>query len=283
MGRINQEIVEFAFSPKATSTYELNLLVGTDSIYYFINDAQLNVLALKSFHFDHQKTPSVFQNLKTVFFEDKLLSYTYRITKIVLTTPHFTLIPNKFYDDDNRRHYFENITDLSLSDETLSDTLKNMDCQNVYLADKSSLDTVKAIFPDTKRYHVFTALIYACQKLAETRGGYQVFANLRDGLLQILFFDGRNLVFANSYTFKTPQDVLYFLLNVYEQFKLSPALTPLSMSGTLTESSDIFKFVFRYIANVQFLSFPSYFRLGQQFTGIPPHFYFDLFAVKLCE
>ena len=283
MGRINQEIVEFAFSQKATLSYELNVLVGSDSIYYVVNDAQLNVLALKSFHFDQRADASTASSLKAAFLDDPLLKETYRSTKIVFTTPHFTLIPTKFYDKNQHAAYFENLTELIGFDQIMVDPIKNIDVQNIYLADSQLIASAKTTFPSANMHHIFTTLILGFQKIAELRGGHQVFANIRDGQLQVLFFDGRDLIFANSFTFRTPQDVIYFLLNTYEQFKLNPEMIPLSISGSLTEHSDIFKYIYRYIRHVNFVPAPSYFRFGQQFTGIPPHFYFDLFSIKLCE
>jgi Protein of unknown function (DUF3822) len=283
MGRINQEIVEFAFSQKATPAYELNVMIGSDSIYYLINDAQLNVLALKSFHFDQRPSGDLAASLKAAFFDDPLLKETYRSTKIVFTTPHFTLIPTKFYNENQHTAYFENLTELIGFDHIAVDTIKIMDVKNVYLVDSQLLAIAKTILPAAQHHHIFSSLILGFQKLAELRGGHQLFANIRDGQLQILFFDGPDLVFANSFSFKTPQDVIYYLLNCYEQFKLNPEVTPLSISGSLTEHSDIFKFVYRYIRHISFVPTPAYFRFGQQFTGIPAHFYFDLFSVNLCE
>lgn len=283
MGRINQEIVEFAFSAKATHTYELSLLVGADSVYYLVNDAQLNVLALKSFHFDHRLDKSVTLNLKAVFIEDDMLKLPYRVTKIVFTTPHFTLVPSKFYDDKSRLAYFDNLTSVNGQEQFEFDILKNIESHNVYLAENALIDAMKSTFPQALHFHFITPLIQGFHKIASRRDGYQVFANVRDGQVQVLFFDGKDLVFANSFPFRTPQDLVYFILNVYEQFKLNPEVIPLSISGSLTEDSDIFKFIYRYVRYISFVSTPSYFRFGQQFTGIPQHFYFDLFSVKLCE
>ena len=283
MGRINQEIVEFAFSQKATPSYELNVLVGSDSIYYVVSDAQLNVLVLKSFHFDQRPNIPLSAGLKTTFFDDPLLKETYRHTRIVFTTPHFTLIPTKFYDENQHAAYFENLTELIGFDQIAVDPIKNIDVQNIYLVDSQLVATAKAILPYAQHHHIFTSLILGFQKIAEHRGGYQVFANIRDGYLQVLFYDGRDFIFANSFAFRTPQDVIYFLLNVFEQFKLNPDVIPLSISGSLTEHSDIFKYIYRYIRHVTFVPAPPYFRFGQQFTGIPAHFYFDLFSIKLCE
>ncbi len=283
MGRINQEIVEFAFATTATQTYELSLLVGADSIYYLVNDAQLNVLALKSFHFDHRREKSATAHLKAVFIEDEMLKLPFRTTKIVFTTPHFTLVPTKFYDAKSRLAYFENLTTLDGEEHFDVDIIKNIESHNVYLVENALVAALRTTFPQAHYYHYMTPLIKGYQKMATYRDGHQMFANVRDGQVQVLFFDNQDLVFANSFPYKTSQDLVYFILNVYEQFKLNPEVTPLSISGSLTEDSDIFKVLYRYIRYISFVNTPSYFRFGQQFTGIPQHFYFDLFSIKLCD
>ena len=282
MARINQEIVEFAFSPKSTMTYTLQMLVGTDSIYYTINDAQKNVLALKSFHFDQAKNRTAADYVREVFFEDALLKLPYYKTCIVFTTTDFTLIPSKFYDEKNPQSYFDNLTGVKNNEQIAVDNVKHLNFKNLYLVDNQLFITTKTLMPEASCFHIFTPLILGFHAIAAQRKGYQVFTNIRDGQLQILFFDGGDFIFANSYFFKSPQDVIYFILNVYEQFKLSPDMTPLSISGSLTEDSDIFKFIYRYIRHVSFIATPPELKFGQQFTGIPQHFYFDLFSIIHC-
>lgn len=281
MSRINQEIVEYSFSSKSTLSYELNILIGADSIYYWVNDAQLNILALKSFHFDHKKEKSSLESFKSLFIEDPLLKETYRTTKIVLTSPHFTLIPSKFYQEKEKITYLKNLTPVADADFLGADNLKNQAFKNVYMIDKQLVNFTQTTFPQTKIHHFITALIEGYQKIAELRQGHQVFANLRDGHIQILFFDEKDLIFVNAYAYQTAQDVIYYIMLVYDQFKLNSETIPLSISGSLTQDSDIYKFIFRYIRLVNFVQAPTYLRFGNQFTGVPKHFYFDLFSIKL--
>jgi hypothetical protein len=285
LGRINQEIVEYSFSAKSTLSYELSILVGADSIYYMVNDAQLNILALKTHHFDHNKASIQLENLRTTFFDDSLLKESYRVIKIVFTTPHFTLIPSKFYNDSQRQTYFKNLNTIGQNDFLETDNLKNIGFYNIYQINKPLLEFTKSLFNQSvlQYHHIFTALIEGCRKIAELRTGHQLFANIRDNQVQILFFDGKELIFANGYTFKTNHDLIYFILMVYEQFKLNPEVIPLSISGSLTQDSEIYKIIFRYIRHLHFIQAPPYFRFGNQFTGVPQHFYFDLFSIKLCE
>jgi Protein of unknown function (DUF3822) len=281
VARINQDIIEYSFSKQSSLYYDLNILVGNDSIYYMITDAQFNIQVLKTVHFDLKKEKTPLSNLRDAFFDDSILKETYRSTHIVFSTPHFTLVPSKFYDDTKKMTYFKNLTNLSEADLITSDALQT-EFKNVYIIDNQLYSFTKSIFPQAAVRHVFTALISGYQGIAEARQGHQLFANVRDGWVQILFFDGKDLLFANSYPFKNTGDLLYFIMLVYEQFKLNPETVPLSISGSLTEDSDIYKVIFRYIRHLQFVPTPTYVRLGNQFTGVPPHFYFDLFSIKLC-
>ena len=247
-----------------------------------VNDAQLNILALKSFHFDLKPIKSAIENLKSVFFEDYLLKEQYKTTKIIFTTPHFTLVPSKFYDESQKATYIKNLTEIGENDLLVSDSFKNQPFKNVFILDHQLSQFTQTIFPQCKSFHhVFTVLIEGFQKIAELRQGHQVFANVRDGYIQILFFDGKDLIFANAYAFTSAQDMVYYLMMVYEQFKLNPETIPLSISGFLTEDSDIHKYIFRYIRHINFIAAPLYLQFGNQFTGVPQHFYFDLFSIKL--
>lgn len=284
MGRINQDIVEYNFSTKSTLSYDLNILVGSDSLYFMINDAQLNVLSLKSYHFDHKKDKTQLTIFKDVFFDDIMLKEPYRTTKIVFTTPHFTLIPTKFYNPEHHKTYFANIIDLPTdSIHYEADASKSATFNNVYIIDEGLTKFINSTFPLAKKYHIFTTLIQSCQKISELRQGHQVFANIRDGVVQLMFFDGKDLIYANAFPFVMPQDLIYYIMMVYEQFKLNPENIPLTISGMITQESDIFKYIYRYIRHVQFMPLPTYLRLGQEFTGIPQHFYFDVFSIKICE
>jgi hypothetical protein len=281
MGRINQDIVEYTFSTQATLSYDLSILLGSDSLYFMVNDAQSNILSLKSYHFDHKQDKTQLALFKDVYMDDIMLKEPYRTTKIAYTSPHFTLIPSKFYNPSQHKTYFDNLTQIERgSFRYVADTLEGFEFKNVYMIDDDLIKFTNATFPLAKRYHVFSSLIQSYQQIAAARQGHQVFANIRDGLLQLLFFDGKDLVYANAFTYQMPQDLIYYIMMVYEQFKLNPESIPLSISGSITQESDIFKYIYRYIRHVTFTLPPNNLQFGQEFMGTPRHFYFDLFSVK---
>ena len=283
MGRINQDIVEYSFSPKLSALYNLNVLLGANSVYYTVSDAEQRILVLKSFHNDEKKNSSVEVLLKDVFFEDPILNAVYKSVKVGFSTPHQTLVPRKFYLETEKPLYLKNLTVEDSLNAINSDRIDALDIVNVYAAEKSLIGLVQAVFPKGEYFHNTTSLLLGYSRTAKHSPMPQVFANIRDNTVQIFFFTQQKPVFVNVFPFKTSQDIIYFILLVYEQFKLNPDETPLVLSGTVTQDSDIYKYIYRYIRHVNFVSIPTPLYLGQQFTGVPHHFYFDLFSLKDCE
>ena len=283
MGRINQEIVEYSFSPKLSTLYNLNVLLGADSVYYTVSDAENRILVLKSFHADTKKNVNLTGLLKDVFFEDPILNSVYRSVKVGFSSQHQTLVPRKFYLEAEKPLYLKNLTEEDSRNLVEADTIDALDMVNVYAAEKNLIGLIQAIFPKSKYFHNTTSLLQGYERTAKNTDAPQVFANIRDNCVQIFFFTQHKPVFTNVFPFKTSQDIVYYILLVYEQFKLNPEETPLVLSGSITQDSDIFKYIYRYIRHVNFVTIPAALHLGQQFTGVPHHFYFDLFSLKDCE
>ncbi len=364
MARINIDVTEFGYNPKNTAQYNLTVLLGFDSLYYTIIEAAQNVasvLVLRSFHFDHNKNFSIEKALESTLLDDTQLKKPFKSTRIIIDTVHYTCIPSKFFDAQQKESYFKNLLSGEWGverGEWRGESLVSLNAQPncIFLSDeirggewrvesgelretRAPLSTphsplITVVYPIARTLHQklvetfptaqilnsvttqaasYLNLVDSCQLTVDSRrmshklstDNYQLstkllIANFRDGYMQIFFFESNQLIFSNNFKFAAPQDVIYYALLIYEQFKLNPLTVPLYIGGTITEDSDIYKFIFRYIKHVHFIeesgirnqvsgrSLPdarqipdSYLKLGNQFTGIPAHFYNDLFCGAL--
>jgi len=96
--------------------------------------------------------------------------------------------------------------------------------------------------------------------------------------LFIFYFHEGQVVFCNSYAYQTPRDALYFLLLVFDQFRLGTEYTPLWIMGQYTEQSELHRQIKRYIKSLQYIQLPTGFRAGTKLDAIPAHNYVDLVA-----
>ena len=289
MARINLDVTEFSFNPKNTAQYALTLLLGFDSVYYTIIDAANEVLVLRSFHFDHnkdQKNFTIGKALDSTLADDNYLKKTFRTTRILMDTMHYTCVPAKFFDASQKQLYFKNINAIVPEENIfLSENITLTDAILVYPIEKELHAKINAVFPSSKILNSISTQVgyllnpLGAKKLIMSTNSTDktVYINFRDGYLQIFFIEGDHFVFSNNFKFSSPQDVVYYVLLIYKQFKLNPAIVPSYVGGTITEDSDIYKFLYRYIRYVYFLPSPSALKLGNQFTGVPSSFYNDIF------
>lgn len=287
MARINLDVTEFSFNPMNTAQYALTVLLGFDSVYYNIVDESNQVLVLRSFHFDHNKKFSIDKALDSTLEDDNYLKKLFKTTRILVNTVHYTTVPAKFFDVSQKQLYFKNINSIA-SDENifLSEDIAHTDAVLVYPIEKDFHQKIVAAFPSAKILNSITTqagYLLTQKKLLTSANGTDrtVHINFRDGYLQIFFYEGNQFVFSNNFKFSAPQDVVYYTLLIYKQFKLNPSIIPLHISGTITEDSDIYKFIYRYIGNAYFLPKPDALKLGNQFTGVPAFFYNDIFCGTL--
>jgi len=279
------QIIEDNFAKRSTTSYKLSILVGMDSFFYLISDAQQNVLVLKSYDFD-QKIDS-FDALKEpfqkIFIEDELLQLPYLSTKVAFVNHQSTLVPNRLFDDNRTESYLEHLTTLKDTDLIEVDNLHLLDSLNVYAIDRDVLTIARSYFPNADIHHSLTPLILGYHRLTEHQDGHQIFINVHKNLAQIVLFQDRKLLFCNTFGFQSAKDFIYYSMLIFDQFNLKPETTPLLLSGKILQHSDIYSQLYRYIRRINFVKTPVYYRLGKKLSEQSEHFYFDLFSLKLCE
>jgi Protein of unknown function (DUF3822) len=285
MSPIHQDIVEYAFSIRASDQYSLSLLLGMDGLCYMVHDDLMNVLALRSYSLDtgaNTSKKSFFQRqLKTIFQEDPYLRLPYRAVKVAISNTPATLIPTELYQEKDKAKYFQNIAPTSMYERFDADELPQLNLMNVYPIEEQIVDLIQTNFPTTRIYHAYSALIEGYRRLTGVQSGYRVFMNVRESRVQLFVFLDDKLVFNNGFAFRTHKDLIYFVMLIFKQFELDPDETPLMMTGDIVENSDICKYLYRYIRYIGFVPVPNAFKFGNSFKEVLSHTYFDLFCLNV--
>jgi len=279
LGKIIFDILEDGFSRKLSPTYELSILTGIDSFTYMVSDGRQNVLALR----EHLLEKASVQELKETIASDRLLSLHYRNCRIIWAGPVSALIPTRLFNPQDRKSLIGHLTDVQDDLLLKYDQLTQLTATNVYGIEQPRWEVLSNKFPGARLFHIHSALYWGCRKYTGQQGGMQIFVNVRQGYFSLLLFEGSNLLLANRYPYQSAKDFIYFILLIFDQFKLNQESTPIFLSGKLLDQSDIYNMLVRYIRNVQFLKPPAFFQFGQKMTQKKHHFYFDLFYGLLCK
>ncbi len=266
------------FNSMLSNTYELQMVIGWDNIYYGLVNYQNKVVLLDRIGL--QNTSSYRKAIPEAILSNEILTLKFRNVKIASITPHYTLMPSLLVSK-NASTYMDALKTKTENGVVLSNEVSNS-IKLIFEVDNNFQNVLGQLYPDHTLYHIGTSLIKSMQTLAELRTGKQVYCHIRENYLFIFTFENNELLFSNAYQFNNSQDFIYYFLLNFQQHQLDQESTPVYLSGNVMPDSELYKNIFLYIRHVNFLSTPSFVDIESTESSLAPMFY-DVLSLKLCE
>lgn len=81
-----------------------------------------------------------------------------------------------------------------------------------------------------------------------------MFVHVNETHFEIVVLQNQKLEFYNSFDYKTPEDLIYYILFTAEQLSLNPENFKLEFLGNIDEESPLFEITFKYVRNVSLMN-----------------------------
>ena len=284
MGKIDLELFEDKFLKKYSIYYELSILVGVDSLCYSISDKYQQFLALRKYAYP--APPASFRDLagpvSAIIQDDGILRRPFARVRLGFFHPYAALVPNRLFQETEKRAYLEKLVSLERGDQLFSDELPFADAMAVYPLGQELVNELRSQFPESTFCHSASSLSRALCSLHMESGAQRLFFNLRDGIIQVFAFDKDDLLLLNAFPFLESADLVYFLMLVLQQLSWKPEHTPLFGAGIMVEDSAIYKNLLRYFPHFRFLTVPAQmYQFGPRFElDFRRHWFMDLLSLS---
>ena len=254
----------------------LKMIVGADGISMAALAADNTVLGLEAIQFSNKKYDNQYveSEIKEILSSQKLLAFTFGRVQAAISVPLATLVPQRLFSPQAFDTYFKLLDPAEPDTIYAHDAIDAFGCQLVWGAAPHFKHYLSRYQPQ----HIGSALIAQFHGLA-SQEGISIFMNVRGNQAQLFVFDLRNLVFYNTFEFIKPTDLLYFVLLVYDQFRLNPEYVPLQICGAILKGGDCYKILHKYIRIISFLTPGTLPDLPKGDKELPPHYWFDLFSL----
>ena len=276
-----------ALNKARSKKYELSIQFAPDGFSFCLFDTETNkFLALVSYSCQgFNDTDDLASELETICKKSEWLNnLSYARVRILYESQKTTLIPDPLFDISEK----QNIADFSYQkpsgDIIVTDKLKNPDAHIIYHLPENIINVFDKLFPGNKIVSHAGILIEILLILFKNQPEQKrVFINARNSFFDIVITEGKKLLFFNSFKYSTKEDFIYYLIFVIEQLNLNPEEIELRLSGFINKQSNLFDYAYKYIRNIQFLSFSNTFQYSYIFNEVPKHYYFNLVNSMLCE
>jgi Protein of unknown function (DUF3822) len=278
---ISLDFIEDSFIKKNAILYDLSALIGEGRFSFLVLDKNQNVIVLRSYNWEENADVKAF--FRNTFLQDEILKLDFASVRLAVNNSKHTLIPSNLFDENEKTAYLENMMNLLPTDKVGTDDISFVDAKNVYAVNQEIESLILESFKNIKLFHNSTAFIQGANLLSENQDGFHMYINVLNRKLNILLFEKKNLMFNNSFSFQNVRDFVYYVMLVLDQFKINPETVPVFLCGQIMRESEIFKLLYRYIKNLDFLEAPDHLRFRSKYEALNAYKFFDLFSLRLCE
>lgn len=264
-----------AFSAAASAHCSLDVIIGIEGLSLMVTgkNGAIEVLKHKDFPNPGRDFNDAEISVRTAFGAEPLLSYDFAGVRCAFFNLNATLVPRRLFATESLASYFKLLLQSPEDFEFYYDHLPELDCYLAYAVEPMMARWCGQYFPHAKWSHLATPVLKNWQRAASPTD-YDVFLNVRRQAAQIAVFDRQNLLLYNAFQFSKASDLLYFTLLAYDQFRLDPGDIRLSVTGSLTEDSEGFRLLYRYVRTIRFET-PGL-ALPKGAGALPEHFWYDL-------
>ena len=235
---------------------KLALQVSLNGFSFCISDMLSHtILSFKDIVFSNVKTDSNWNqktedHLAMAFKENPELTESYDQIVIIHENNLSTFVPTALFDEQFLGSYLQFNTKVFESDFFTYDEVSTYQMNNVYIPYMNINNFFIDAFGQFSAKHANTILVSKLLDLSKNVDEKKMFVHMSFNHFEIIVVQNQKLLLFNTFDYKTPEDLIYYLLFAAEQLSLNPEFFKLELLGSINESDEYFKIAYKYIRNV---------------------------------
>ena len=192
--------------------------------------------------------------------------------------PGSLLVPFQYHNANSARNLLDTMYGVTAQTSVISEAVSEWQLYNVYAVPSDVHDWISRKLPACKYRHNYTLGVSVMP--ASTADRLLIDFNSDD--FSFIAVKQGKLLIAQTFSYTTPEDILYYLLKTCNQFSLSREEVQLMISGLIEKESQLFRELYQYFLHTDFRE--PVWRLPQSGeNGYPPHFFTSLNDLARCE
>lgn len=234
--------------------------------------------ALATFHFKSPFTDEgTEKEIHQLLSEHPVLLQKFNQVYIVYGYPQSVLVPHEYMTGTDN----EAMLDLVFGDtkETVmrTDYIEGRMIHNIFRVPAVIDTALIRYFEKAQFMHLFSLLPHVIQN--EDNFLYCIFDT---GQLMVLVQKEGKLQVVQNFSYKTPDDITYQLLQICRSFELNIKNIKVFLSGMVDVNSPLYTEVHRYFLHLYFEPLPEQFIYPDEINEYPAHYFSHLFAIIAC-
>jgi len=269
------------------------LMPGVLDLYIFLTEysvqaatAQASERRFLDFEFWETGNSISISELESVFTSSKLLNQSNSYRRVICSINYDSgsiFIPDALYDSNSAKQQYEiAFGNMSHKALFLTDTIPQHELKNIFTISSDLAFSFSKQFHQTEFHHPSTARLAYLSSVAAPLKAPIILADIDKTIFSLTILKGKSFQFYNTYNYNSAEELLYYLLLVFEQLQLNPEESDLFLTGLISDKSEIFSLACRYIQNCRIADLPTLYNYEKDFSFLNSAFHFNIFCLPTC-
>ena len=260
--------------------YTLSIRLSTDGFSFSIyNPVNRDFFYNRTFPVNTQR--SMAANVKAFLSATDEIKKTFKKTNIIIHSQRYTIVPLDMFDDESMEcTFYQNLTEKK-NETILCNILSNSNSVVIFSLDKLTHVYLSEYFHDVRFFSSISPQIEHITANSKLNDRKKLFININNGYIDVIASDRGKLLLANTFHAQSYNDIIYFILNIWQQIGFDQEKDELHISGTEETCKVIIPELQKYIKYVLNTSLQSEFNRSTETN--PGQIPFDVQSLILCE
>ncbi len=285
-------LLDESFKPEDTVNYGLAIIISESKLSFCTLDFKRNkFIGLHQCVRDElnptepklNQLHSVHDFLDGVSTDIPWLKSAFKLVKVAYDGKKSTLIPAALFDPDEKEQYLTFNYAKNQDEIILADHLVPLDAWQIYTVPEPLMQSARLFFPRSELVHVSSLIIESVWINYKNHiSTPHVFLHIREPLFDVMIFDGRKMIYFNTFVFANPDDVAYYLIFILEQLNFNPEKIPVVLLGNIDPGDELSELLLRYVRHIETGRRNDSFRYSYILNQLPHYPWFPLLNFFSC-
>lgn len=188
--------------------------------------------------------------IQSIFEKETLLQQKYGSVNVSHVNELSSLVPKPFFDESKLKDYIRYSSKTFDNDYIVWDEIENHDLINVYIPFVNVNNFLLERFGSFEYKHFSTVLITNLLSTYRYSEHPHIFIHVDRNRMYVVAISNNKLQLYNSFSFKTREDFLYYLLFAAEQLDMDPENFELVLSGDIDKNSELYDMAYTYVRKI---------------------------------
>ncbi|ANQ51308.2 DUF3822 family protein [Flammeovirga yaeyamensis] len=259
-----------SFDVAQLANYSLHLRIHQSCLTIGVFDAENNeCLVLESYHYDTaQNTTALIVNLHNIVQKHSFLNAAFwKNVHIISALPSFAFVPEGIHDEESKQNILSLISKFHQKKDNIHVHPKSGETELCFAIPKELEEWLSDMYSNSQVSYNHTTESFIVE--ANALFGNVLHCYIDVDTILITKSDDEKVRFANTFKYKTPQDLLYFVLFVLEELNIDQQEAEVVIWGEVDFHGESIKTLKKFINKVSAGTRPTDVRFAYQFDQEP--------------